>query len=290
VDALGDLFGFHSLALRDARSFGQRPKVSDYDDHQLLVFYGARLNDDKEPQPLEVHVFICGGAVVTVHRQGCGMLDALRRRLGGQSPTREQWIVYSILDALTDSFVTVLESTDEELDGLDEAIIAAPTDAQLARLFRLKRALSGLRRVVGPARDLFERAPEQIAALPDFDSDTRDYFREVYDRLLRISEQLDSYRDVLTSAMDVYLSTNSNRLNEVMQRLTLIAAVFLPLTFVTGFFGQNFGWLVGHISGFANFVILGVGGLALPSLVMMIAFRRAGWLSLPGGRRRANSG
>jgi magnesium transporter len=127
VDALGDLCGFHSLALRDARSFGQRPKVSDYDNHQLLVFYGARLNDDKEPQPVEAHVFISGGAVVTVHRQGCGMLDALRRRLGGQSPTREPWIVYRILDALTDSFVTVLESTDEELDGLDEAIIAAPT-------------------------------------------------------------------------------------------------------------------------------------------------------------------
>jgi magnesium transporter len=139
-------------------------------------------------------------------------------------------------------------------------------------------------------RDLFERAPEQIAMLPGFDSDTRDCFRDAYDRLLRISEQIDSYRDVLTSAMDVYLSTNSNRLNVVMQRLTLIATVFLPLTFVTGFFGQNFGWLVGHISGLASFLILVVGGLALPSLVMMIAFGRAGWLSLPGGRRRANSG
>jgi magnesium transporter len=290
VDALGELFGLHPLALRDARSFGQRPKINDYNDHLLLVFYGARLNDDKEPEPVEVHVFICAESVVTLHRNDCGTLDALRRRLGGESAASLQWVVYRILDELTDSFMTVLESMDNELDGLEEAIIAAPTDEQLARLFRLKRALSGLRRAVGPARDLFQRAPEQIAALPGFDHDTHDYFRDVYDRLLRTSEQIDSYRDVLTSAMDVYLSTSSNRLNVVMQRLTLIATVFLPLTFVTGFFGQNFGWLVAHINGFGSFLTLGVGGLALLSLVMMVAFGRAGWLSSPGGRRRGNSG
>ena len=290
VDALGELFGFHPLALRDARSFGQRPKINDYNDHLLLVFYGARLNHDKEPEPVEVHVFMSAESVVTLHRSDCGALDALRRRLGGESATSLQWIVYRILDELTDSFMTVLESMDDELDGLEEAIIAAPTDEQLARLFRLKRALSGLRRAVGPARDLFQRAPEQIAALPGFDHDTHDYFRDVYDRLLRTSEQIDSYRDVLTSAMDVYLSTSSNRLNVVMQRLTLIATIFLPLTFVTGFFGQNFGWLVGQINGFGSFVVLGGGGLALPALVMVIAFRRAGWLSSPADRRRGKRG
>jgi magnesium transporter len=290
VDALGELFGFHPLALRDARSFGQRPKLNEYEDHLLLVFYGARLNDDQEPEPVEVHVFMCAESVVTLHRERCGPLEVLRGRLGGQGAVSVQWLVYRILDELTDSFVTVLESIDDELDGLEEAIIAAPTDEQLARLFRLKRALSGLRRLVGPARDVFQRAPEQIAALPGFDRDTHDYFRDVYDRLLRTSEQIDSYRDVLTSAMDVYLSMSSNRLNVVMQRLTLIATVFLPLTFVTGFFGQNFGWLVGHINGFASFLAFGVGGLALPALVMMVAFGRAGWLGFPGGRRRGHRG
>ena len=186
--------------------------------------------------------------------------------------------VYRILAALTDSFFPVLETIDEELDSLEEAIVAAPTDEQLTRIFRLKRALSGLRRVVDPARDLLQRAPEQMTGLSGLAPDSRDYFRDVYDHLVRISEQIDSYRDVLTSAMDVYLSTGSNRLNVVMQRLTLIATIFLPLTFVTGFFGQNFGWLVDHISGFASFAVLGVGGLVLPAGLLLMLFKRAGYL------------
>ena len=278
VDELGKLFGFHPLALEDTRGFGQRPKLDDYGDHLLLVFYGAHLDPRAEPQPIEVHVFVSGGSVVTVHREPVAELVDLRRRFGDQSPGSEQWIVYRILAALTDSFFPVLETIDDELDRLEEEIIAAPTNEQLARIFRLKRALTGLRRVVVPARDLFQRAPEQITGVPGLAPDTRDYFRDVYDHLLRISEQIDSYRDVLTSAMDVYLSTSSNRLNLVMQRLTLIATIFLPLTFVTGFFGQNFGWLVHHINGFPSFAILGIGGLAVPAALLVVMFRRAGYL------------
>jgi magnesium transporter len=278
VDELGDLFGFHPLAVADTRSFGQRPKLDDYGDHLLLVFYGARLDARHEPQPIEVHVFVSGASVVTVHREPCAELAELRRRFRGRSPATEQWIVYRILAALTDSFFPVLDALDDELDGLEEAIIAAPTDDQLTRIFRLKRALTALRRVVNPERDLFQRAPEQITGLPGLAPDPRDYFRDVYDHLLRISEVIDSYRDVLTSAMDVYLSNSSNRLNLVMQRLTLIATIFLPLTFVTGFFGQNFGWLVDRMTSFAAFLVLGVGGLVVPSVLLLLMFKRAGYL------------
>lgn len=117
---------------------------------------------------------------------------------------------------------------------------------QLARIFRLKRAMAGLRRVVAPARDLFLRARDQIVALPGLDPATHDYFRDVHDHLLRISELIDSYRDVLTSAMDVHLSTTSNRLNVIVQRLTLIATIFLPLTFLTGSSARtSAGWSTG---------------------------------------------
>ena len=278
IDELGELFGFHPLALADTRGFGQRPKLDDYGDHLLLVFYGAHLDPRAEPQPIEVHLFVSGGYAVTVHRAPVAELVDLRRRFRDQSPGSEQWIVYRILAALTDSFFPVLETIDDELDRLEEQIIAAPTNEQLARISRLKRALTAQRRVVDPARDLFQRAPEQITGVPGLAPDTRDYFRDVYDHLLRISEQIDSYRDVLTSAMDVYLSTSSNRLNLVMQRLTLIATIFLPLTFVTGFFGQNFRWLVDRIDGFASFAILGIGGLAIPAAMLVLMFKRAGYL------------
>jgi magnesium transporter len=282
LDELGDLFGLHPLALEDVRRFGRRPKLDDYGDHLLLVFYGASLDSRDEPRPIEVHVLLSGESVVTVHREPCPELVELRRRFQDQDSASEQWIVYRILAALTDSFFPVLETIDDELDGLEEAIIAAPTDGQLARIFRLKRALAALRRVVDPARDLFQRAPEQITGLPGLAPGSRDYFRDVYDHLLRISELIDSYRDVLTSAMDVYLSTNSNRLNLVMQRLTVIATIFLPLTFVTGFFGQNFRWLVDHMTSFGAFAALGIGALVLSVTAPLIIFKRAGYLASHG--------
>jgi magnesium transporter len=277
LEELGTLFGFHPLALDDTRRFGQRPKLDDYGDHVLLVFFGARLDARSEPEPVEVHLFVSGGSVVTVRRKPSAALDDLRRRFQRESAVAEQWIVYSILEALTESFFPVLDAVDDELDGLEEAIIAAPTDEQLSRIFRLKRALGRLRRVVAPARDLLQ-APEQTTSLPGLTPGARDYFRDVYDHLLRISELIDAQRDVLSSAMDVYLSTSSNRLNLIMKRLTLIATVFLPLTFVTGFFGQNFGWLVDRMDGLAAFLVLGIGGLALPSLVLMLLLGRAGYL------------
>jgi magnesium transporter len=279
LDELGDLFGFNPLALEDTRSFHRRPKLDDYGDHLLLVFYGAHLDSRAEPEPIEVHLLVSGGSVVTVHREPSAELVELRRRFEDRSPTSEQWIVYRILAALTDSFFPVLETIDDELDGLEEAIIASPTDDQLARIFRLKRALTALRRVIDPARDLFQSAPEQITGRPGVPPAARDYFRDVYDHLLRISELIESYRDLLTSAMDVYLSTSSNRLNLIVQRLTVIATIFLPLTFITGFFGQNFGWLVDHIKGFAAFAALGIGGLVLPAIALFILFKRAGYLA-----------
>jgi magnesium transporter len=108
--------------------------------------------------------------------------------------------------------------------------------------------------------------------------DAHDCFRDVYDHLLRISELIDAQRDVLSSAMDVYLSTSSNHLNLIMKRLTLIATVFLPLTVVTGFFGQDFGWLVDRMHSLAAFLVLGIGGLELPLAMLMVLFKRAGYL------------
>ena len=120
-------------------------------------------------------------------------------------------------------------------------MIVEATNEQLQRIFALKRDLVTMRKVVTPQRDIFARSIDQLAELPGLTVDERDYFRDVYDHLIRISDLIDSYRDLLGGATDVYLSTVANRQNEVMKQLAVIATIFLPLTFITGFFGQNFG-------------------------------------------------
>jgi len=131
--------------------------------------------------------------------------------------------------------------------------------------------------VVSPQRDLFASLVGGVSALPGMSEKDERYFRDVYDHLIRISDLIDTYRDLLTGAMDVYLSTVSNRLNVVMKQLAIIATVFLPLSWLTGFFGQNFAFLVNHIGGAWTFVLVGLGTEAVAVTMMFFMFRRRGW-------------
>ena len=149
---------------------------------------------------------------------------------------------------------------------------------QVERMFGLKRQLLGLGRVVGPMRDIFATRLDALEELPGLQRGSRDYFRDIWDHLTRIAEQIDSYRDVLSSAMDVYLSSVSNRVNAVMKQLTVIATIFLPLTFVTGFFGQNFGWLVQRVDTAVAFWGLGMGSLIVSCAILFAFFKQRGWL------------
>src|ERR1700749_1310149 len=135
-----------------------------------------------------------------------------------------------------------------------------------------------MRKVVTPQRDIFARSVDEVAELPGLELDERDYFRDVYDHLIRISDLIDSYRDLLSGATDLYLSTVSNRQNDVMKQLTIIATIFLPLSFITGFFAQNFGWMVTHITGAPLFWGLGVGSMAVTAVMLLMFFRRKGWI------------
>ena len=278
VDELTDVFGLHPLAAEDMREPGQRPKLDDYDDYVLLVFYGASSHDGSLDL-VEVECVITGDYLITHHDTPSPELEAVRRFFTQREAREEQFVVYRVLDALTDTFFPVLASIDDEIDDLENDVIEQPTDEQLQRIFRLKRDLVAMRKVITPQRDIFARAADEIIELPGLQASTRDYFRDVYDHLIRISDLIDSYRDLLTGAMDVYLSTVSNRLNVIMKQLTIIATIFLPLTVVTGFFGQNFGWLVEHIKSFDVFAIYGLGGLLLPCIVLVVWFRRSGFLS-----------
>jgi magnesium transporter len=279
IAKLGELFGFHPLALEDTEHFGQRPKLDNYGDYVLLVFYGAWRHREVDPEPLrEVHVFVSGHYVVTVHRDPLPPLDKQRELLDGRALHSEQFLLYRILDTLTDSFFPILAEIDDEIDELEAAVLEDPTEQQLERLFSLKRQLLAMRKVVTPQRDLFARSVDQIADLPGLKVDERDYFRDVYDHLIRISDLIDSYRDLLSGATDLYLSTVSNRQNDVMKQLTIIATIFLPLAFITGFFGQNFGFMVSDIKSTWTFWVIGIGSMLATILALLVFFRRKGWL------------
>ena len=229
---------------------------------------------------IEVDLVISGSYVVTIRHRPCGELDAVRKLLEKREGGSEQFVVYRILDALTDTFFPVLASIDDEIDELEDSTSSSsPPTSSSSASSGSSATSSSMRKVVTPQRDLFARAGDDIIELPGLTTGTRDYFRDVYDHLIRISDLIDSYRDLLTGAMDVYLSTVSNRLNVVMKQLTIVATIFLPLTVVTGFFGQNFGWLVDHIDTFAAFLVFGVGSMVASCVILYVWFKRSGFLS-----------
>jgi magnesium transporter len=288
LDKLGDVFGFHPLAMEDAKAVGQRPKLDHYGDHVFLVFYGARPQPrPRRQQPFsageasllsEVDMFISGSYVITIHADPMPELDELRGRVDDQQLRSEQFLIYKVIDAVTDTFFPVLAEIDEQIDTLEDEIISDPGAAQLQKTFALKRELVSLRRVVTPQRDLFARSMDDVRELPGLEADEHEYFRDIYDHLIRISDLVDSYRDLLSGATDLYLTTVANRQGEVSKQLTIIATIFLPLTFLTGFFGQNFSFLVRNITGSAAFYEYGLGSLVASCIVLLVFFRRKGWV------------
>jgi magnesium transporter len=275
-EILRDVFGFHPLAVEDSETFNQRAKLDDYDDFVFIVVYGASPDDDRL---VEVHCFYSERYLLTVHHDDCPAFAEIRRRYQQRDAAidRPSLLLYRIIDGLVDSFFPILADFDDRIDELEDAIFKKADDAQLQEIFRMKRLLVGMRKAVSPQRDTFASLMGRIGELPGLAEEDERYFRDVYDHLIRISDMIDSYRDLLTSAMDVYLSTVSNRLNAVMKQLAVIATIFLPLSWLTGFFGQNFGWLVGHIGQEQAFVGVGVGTELVALAILLVYFKRRGW-------------
>jgi magnesium transporter len=274
---LATVFGIHQLALEDAAQFGQRPKLEDYDDFTQLIAYGVK--EGSHDDLVEVHFFYSMRYLVTVRHGDCAAFAEVRKRLANRArPISRLQLMHHILDELTDGFFPVLSSFDDRIDQLQDEMFAKPTDAQLSELFNMKRWLIGVRKVITPQRDLVASLVDGVNELPGMTREIERYFRDLYDHLIRISDLVDSYRDLLTGSMDAYLSTVSNRLNAIMKQLTLIATIFLPLSFLTGFFGQNFAWMIQHLGSLGAFLVIGLGTEVVVVGGMLIVFRRRGWL------------
>lgn len=277
VDLVGRVFGFHPIAIEDTQQFGQRPKLEQYDTYAVLIVYGAL--DDEGECLVEVHCFFAEEFLITIRDRKSETFSEARERLAARGNAIEHPIglLYRVMDGLVDSFFPVLATVNDQIDALGDAILAQPKSEQLGKLLELKQRLIRLRRVIAPQRDLAASLAGGVTDLPGMTTETERYFRDLYDHLIRLCDALDSYRDLLTSTMDVYLSTVSNTLNGVTKQLAVIATIFLPITFITGFFGQNFGWMVDHVGGLAPFLGLGIGLQLLVFGLFVVVFRRRGW-------------
>ena len=274
---LSDVFKLHPLAVEDAAHFGQRPKHESFDDFVYLVVYGA--NEDKDGL-VEVHCFFSGTYLVTVHRDDCPPFAELRRRATAETQPpaqRHQASLPRRRRAGRQLLPRALASSTTASTNSRTACCRSRTTSNSQEFSASNGGWSPWRKVITPERDLFARIVTGVIEIPGMTPDMERYYRDVYDHLIRISDLVDSYRDLLTGAMDVYLSTVSNRLNEVMKRLTIVATIFMPLTWITGFFGMNFRTCASHHR-LAAFVLCGLLTQVVAVGVMFVLFRRGQWI------------
>jgi len=266
LDELGELLDIPKLALQDTKEFGERPKIDDYGPRVLIVFYGAH-----EDAIVEVHVHVSGNEVVTVRRADCAHLWDARRQAAGATTGTEQHVVYKVLDSLAESLRALVNRYAEEVQHLEDAAFERPTTAERRRMSELRTKLFRLQQIVVPQRDMLARGGDLLEAVPGLERDVaRHPFRDVHDDLVLTANQIDYLRELLAETVNVLL-------NQMAGRLTVVATFFLPLTFATGFFGMNFGWMVGHIDSAATFFLLGVGTMAATIAIAAVLLMRAGY-------------
>ena len=265
----GEILGLHELAIEDSQEFGQRPKLDRYERQLLLVFYGLHIDDDRAPCPVEVHIHVTEGSVLTISRVALAQLERVRGSLQSVAQCSQGELVYRLIDALADSLTDGLETTAGQVDAFERTIFTRPRARDRDRMALLRRALNQLRRTLVIQCQVFERAAKEIASIASDAEDIRPYLADVGDHLSRVLDQVDADRETLTGMLETYS-------NEVQERLTIVATIFLPLTVLTGFFGMNFNWMINHIGSTWTFFGLGIGGMLASCLLISLWLRHTG--------------
>lgn len=267
---LARAYDFHPLAIEDCRNFNQRAKVEAYHNY-LFLSLTAVTRRDGELTPREMEAFLGHDFLITVHRES---LDALAHaRAHWKQNQRADFLLYLIADHIVDACFPLLDEMEDEIDELEDAILENATQATLHRIFTLKQQLIALRKVVAPMRDVMNALASTRFHLVE--DRTALYFRDVSDHLMRIYDLIETSRDLLGNALDAYLSIVSNRLSEVMKRLTLITTIFMPISFLVGFGGMNFAHI--PFDDARAFGIMLALLLITPSL-MFVWFWRSKWM------------
>jgi magnesium transporter len=273
--AIGEVFGLHRLALEDLGDVQQRSKVEPYDDHLFVITRMARLTPALDLE--QMGVFLGRDFVITFQERPGDVLDPLRQRIrAGRGRIRQSgpdYLAYSVVDTIVDHYFPVAEAYADRLDALEDEVVARPTRDTMTRLHAIKRELMALRRAVWPMRDALNalvREPGPFVA-----PETLVYFRDTADHCFQLLDLVETYRDLGGSLTDLYLSTVSNRMNEIMKVLTVFAAIFIPLGFITGIYGMDvehprraWWWSLPFALGLMGITAVGLMGW----------FARRGWL------------
>lgn len=266
---LRDVFAFHPLAIDDALRETHVPKIDNWGNAVYLCAHAVIFDAQAvELSTRELDVFLGANFLVTHHRQPVGAVDRLWKHTQSNDQRLHygaDHLLYDLLDLITSDYMPVVDAVDATIDGLEEEVFDRPTQHTLNRIFSVRRAVLQMRRIIGPQREVLNRLARD--EYPFVDPKDRVYFRDVYDHLVRLADLNESLRDLIGGTLDTYLSVIANRQNEVMKALTITSVLFLPISFLAGFFGMNFTqlpfsddlWLWGAA---ASMVLVPVGMLA----------------------------
>lgn len=283
IAQLGERFGFHKLALEDVVNCGQRPKVEPYDDHEFLILRSVQIDQGTDLIGEQISLFVGAGYVVTFQEIPGDSWEAVRERIRlGRGLIRKRgsdYLAYALIDALIDEFFPVLERYGEEIEKLENALIDKASPGLLTEIHRIKRDLLMLRRAAWPERDLLNAILRDGSEL--ITAETRIFLRDCYDHVVQAIDVIETYRELAGGMLDVYLSSQSNRMNEIMKVLTILSAIFIPLSFIAGVYGMNFDtdisrfnmpelhWVMGYPFALAL--------MAATALILIVYFKKKGW-------------
>ncbi|MCJ7775678.1 MAG: magnesium/cobalt transporter CorA [Desulfobulbaceae bacterium] len=279
IEEFGEAFNIHPLLLEDIVHPDQRPKLEDYDDYLFLVLRMLRYDEAKEElQSEQVSLILGPNFVITFQEREGDVFDAVRARIrNGKGKIRKMgcdYLTYALIDSVVDNYFLVFEKYGEKIEVLQEEVLSQPTPETLQMIQRTKRDMIFLRKSVWPLREAINALQRGESSLVT--DNVNIYLRDVYDHTIQVIETIETFRDMLSGTLDVYLSSVSNKMNEVMKVLTIIATIFMPMTFITGIYGMNFKYMPELEWHWGYPLTLGI--MLLLVVIMLLWFRRKRFL------------
>ena len=279
IEKLGSHFGLHPLLLEDILNTDQRPKMEDYGDYIFIVLkmlYLGEANNEIEAE--QVSLILGSNFVISFQERGRDVFEPVRDRIrnakGRIRKAGADYLAYTLLDAIVDNYFIILESLGETIEETEEQLTTNPNPETLQLIHALKKEMIFLRKSIWPLREVISGLERCESSL--IHESTGAYLRDVYDHTIQIIDTVESFRDMISGMLDIYLSSISNKMNEVMKVLTIFASIFIPLTFVAGVYGMNFSFMPELKWQWGYFGILGV--MALVGISLVVYFKRRKWL------------
>lgn len=277
IERIGNLYDIHPLVLEDIVNTGQRPKIEDYDNFSFIVL--KMIYEDKiELTAEQISIILGENFVISFQEKEGDVFENVRKRImNGKSKIRNMgadYLAYSLIDSVVDNYFIILERLGERIEYLEEELVLNPEKNILREIHKLKSELLYLRKSIWPLREVIGYLYR--GEIPLISRDILVYFRDVYDHSVQIIDTLETYRDMVAAMIDIYLSSVSNKMNEIMKMLTIIATIFIPLTYIAGVYGMNFKYMPELEWRWGYFSIMAI--MAIIAIIMIIYFRRKKWL------------